>query len=380
MKIIYCISGMYKSGGIERVLAGKANYLVSHGYEVAIVTTDQAGRKDFFPIDEQVKRIDLGLNYDELDSLPTWKRYWWTLQMKKTHRALLTEVLQRERADIVVSVLRQEFSFLPTIKDGSKKIFESHTSYYTKVLMYPKEAKLKRFLGLARIAYDKTIAQEYDQVVILTHEEVAHWQPIPQVSVIPNSLPFHPSEHAPLENKDIIAVGRMEYQKNFPELLSIWASVAPRYPEWRLHIWGEGYLLDSLKAQAEKLGIANQTIFEGVTSDMHKAYADSSIYVMTSHFEGLPMVLLEAQATGLPIVSYACPSGPRDIVTDGKDGYLITPYDQDAFKERLIQLMESASLRQAMGQEAVQSAERFTTEAVMRQWETLFQSLVNGKH
>ena len=75
MKIIYCISGMYKSGGIERVLAGKANYLVSHGYEVAIVTTDQAGRKDFFPIDEQVKRIDLGLNYDELDSLPTWKRY-----------------------------------------------------------------------------------------------------------------------------------------------------------------------------------------------------------------------------------------------------------------------------------------------------------------
>ena len=113
---------------------------------------------------------------------------------------------------------------------------------------------------------------------------------------------------------------------------------------------------------------------------MHKAYADSSIYVMTSHFEGLPMVLLEAQATGLPIVSYACPSGPRDIVTDGKDGYLITPYDQDAFKERLIQLMENASLRQAMGQEAVQSAERFTTEAVMRQWETLFQSLVNGKH
>ena len=158
MKIIYCISGMYKSGGIERVLAGKANYLVSHGYEVAIVTTDQAGRKDFFPIDEQVKRIDLGLNYDELDSLPTWKRYWRTLQMKKTHRALLTEVLQRERADIVVSVLRQEFSFLPTIKDGSKKIFESHTSYYTKVLMYPKDAKLKRFLGLARIAYDKTIA------------------------------------------------------------------------------------------------------------------------------------------------------------------------------------------------------------------------------
>ena len=108
MKIIYCISGMYKSGGIERVLAGKANYLVSHGYEVAIVTTDQAGRKDFFPIDEQVKRIDLGLNYDELDSLPTWKRYWRTLQMKKTHRALLTEVLQRERADIVVSVLRQQ--------------------------------------------------------------------------------------------------------------------------------------------------------------------------------------------------------------------------------------------------------------------------------
>jgi len=131
MKIVYCISAMFKSGGIERVIANKVNYLVNHGYEACIITTDQAGRPDFFPIDERVERVDLGLNYDQFDELSPWKRYWKTYQLRSQHKARLEAELKRLHADITVSVWRQEASFLPDLKDGSRKILELHSAKAT---------------------------------------------------------------------------------------------------------------------------------------------------------------------------------------------------------------------------------------------------------
>ncbi len=104
MKIVYCISAMFKSGGIERVIANKVNYLVNYGYEACIITTDQAGRPDFFPIDERVERVDLGLNYEAYNELPTWKRYWEIWRKRSSHKARLEEELKRLYADVVVSV------------------------------------------------------------------------------------------------------------------------------------------------------------------------------------------------------------------------------------------------------------------------------------
>lgn len=378
MKIVYCISGMYKSGGIERVLAGKVNYLVAHGVEATIITTDQADRPDFFPIDPRVKRIDLGLNYDRFDELPTWKRYWETYKLKHIHRSRLEEALRQEKADVTVSVLRQESAFLPALKDGSKKILESHSAKATPVLMYPLGDKLRRTLGKLRMKAQERLASRYDRYVILTKEEAPLWEGKANVVVIPNALPFQTQSPAPCEHKRLIAVGRMEYQKNFPELLQIWSQLAPAYPDWSLHIYGSGWMLDSLRAQAQELGIASQVIFEGAVANMQEAYRSSSIYAMTSHFEGLPMVLLEAQASGLPIVSYACPSGPKDIVTDGVDGYLVAPYDKEAFKQRLQSLMDSEALRKQMGPSAFSASQRYAVEPIMERWMRLFSELSQG--
>lgn len=268
MKIVYCISGMYKSGGIERVLAGKVNYLVAHGIDATIITTDQADRPDFFPIDPRVKRIDLGMNYDKFDGLPTWKRYWETYKRQRIHRQLLEEALLQEKADVTVSVLRQESSFLPDIQDGSKKVLESHSAKATPVLMYPEHDKLRRLFGKIRVMLQERLASRYDKYVILTQEEAPLWLGKANVVVIPNSLPFFPETPALCKEKSIIAVGRMEYQKNFPELLQIWSQLAREYPDWILHIYGAGWMLDGLKTQAQELGIASQVIFEGAVADM----------------------------------------------------------------------------------------------------------------
>lgn len=375
MKVVYCISGMYKSGGIERVLAGKVNYLVAHGIEATIITTDQNNRPDFFPIDPRVNRIDLGLNYDQFDELPTWKRYWETHKLQPHHHRLLEKALLSEHADITVSVLRHESTFLPDLQDGSKKVLEYHTSREAPILMYPKEKCLFRLLGRIRIWNNERLAKRYDKFITLTQAEISSWKDLSNIEVIPNPLPFQPSTPSSLTSKRLISVGRMEYVKNFSDLLLIWAKVVPNFPDWSLHIYGSGWMLDGLKRQAQDLGISSQVVFEGAVSNMEEAYRESSIYVMTSHFEGLPMVLLEAQASGLPIVSYACPSGPKDIVTDGVDGYLVPPYDHKVFQERLQTLMSNEDLRVQMGKAAVLASQRYDKTSIMERWVNLFTEL-----
>ena len=241
MKIVYCIQGMYKSGGIERVVTMKANYLVQHGYDVSIITTDQAGRPYFFPIDERVKCIDLELDYGKLDHLPSYKRLWHTRLKRKKHKALLEQTLKREQADICVSVGFQDEDILPSLRDGSRKILEYHTSRSASILMYPPQQKLKRFLGYLRIKLRECLAAKYDCFVILTEVERTEWKGIPHIEVIPNANPLETTEQADVaSSRKIIAAGRMEYVKNFLELIDIWAKVAPHHPDWHLSIYGDG--------------------------------------------------------------------------------------------------------------------------------------------
>lgn len=378
MKIIYLITGMYRSGGVERVIASKVNHWVEQGHEALIVTTDQVDSPYFFSVDPRVRTIDLGLNYYELNRLPAHQRLWRTYRMQGEHKRRLTEVLMQERADVVVSVWREEASFLPSIADGSKKVLELHSAKSTPVLMYPEELKFKRLYGRLRVWQMERTAAKYDRLVILAEEERHLWPKGMQVSVIPNPLPFSPTtEPYDASSKVAIAVGRYEYQKNFPDLIRLWVKVHQLCPEWKLQIYGDGPLRSSLQALVQELGLEGVVELPRPTSAIRERYAVSGLYVMTSHFEGLPMVLLEAQAMGLPIVSYACPSGPRDIVTDGADGYLLPLYDGEAWVARLTALMQDEALRQRMSQRAKEASARFAPQRIMQLWQDLFTSLSN---
>ena len=380
MKIVYCIQGMYKTGGIERVVSMKANYLVQHGYDVTIITTDQEDRPYFFPIDERVKRIDLGLDYGKLDYLPSYKRLWHTRLKRKEPKALLEQTLKREQADICVSVGFQDKDILPSLQDGSRKILEDHTSRSAFILMYPPQQKFKRLLGHLRIKLRERLAAKYDCFVILTETEKTEWQGIPRIEVIPNANPLTSNKQTDVvSSRKIMAAGRMEYVKNFIELIDIWSKVAPSHPDWRLSIYGDGWMFPFIQQRITKYGLEAQTTLEGASNDMASAYAQSSICVVTSHFEGLSMILVEAQTMGLPVISYACPSGPKDIIQDGVNGFLVTPYNQEAFAERLDKLISDADLRVRMGEEGRRLSQRYTPEVIMAKWEKLFAQLTSSK-
>ena len=170
----------------------------------------------------------------------------------------------------------------------------------------------------------------------------------------------------------VIAVGRYSYQKGFDRLISAWSKVCHEVDDWKLYLVGDGELRESLQQQINELNLSESVVLGKAETDMLSVYQNASILAMSSHYEGLPMVLLEAQAVGLPIVSCACKCGPRDVVEDGVDGFLVEEGDVDALANRLLMLMKDEKLRKRMGAMAFSRSERYTEERIMKQWMDLF--------
>jgi glycosyltransferase involved in cell wall biosynthesis len=192
-----------------------------------------------------------------------------------------------------------------------------------------------------------------------------------RVVCMPNGVPELGGRRAALDAKVVVAAGRMGPQKGFDRLLPVWAKVAREHPDWELRIWGGGKGIGKLRRQADELGIADSAHIMGFTSKLHEEFADSSLYVMSSRNEGFPMVLLEAMSAGLPVVSYDCPTGPRDIVREGVDGYVVPNGDRDALAAALGRLMDDAEMRKAFGAAAVEGAARYDIAAIAGRWEEL---------
>lgn len=377
MRIAYCIQGLFRTGGIERVVSTKANYWVQHGHEVCIITTDQRGHQPAFDLDSRIRLVDLDLNYEADNQLGRFKRLKALYAKRSEHKHRLEKVLREFKPDITVSTFFQDAPILPSIQDGSKKVLELHSSMYRRVFMYPKEQKLMRLLGYYRIWLDKRLAKRYDRFVVLTQEDLGYWGHIPHITAIPNPSPFNIVSQGSKEvRKKVLAVGRYEYEKNFTTLISLWASISPLFPGWELEILGDGPLRPKLQEQVASLGLHDSVKLPHTTSDIMSHYRSSSLVTLLSEYEGLPMVLVEAQTMGLPIVAYACKCGPRDIVTDGLDGYLVSQGNEEVLANRLQELMQDSQLRESMARAALKSSERYSLQSVMALWERLFIALI----
>ena len=389
MKIVYCLFGTYSTGGIERVTSVKANWLAEHGYEVYLVTTGHAGRSSYYPLHPSIKHIDLGLCYDEAGELSRFTVYRRNYPKYRRHREELEKLFADIRPDIAVAAGWHEGSFLFQLKDGSKKIIEHHGWRHANVALYPVYLRelghvtaMTRFKYWLRTLWGNLMTykqgrydRQFDRLVVLTEEDKTYCSHCPTTSVIPNPITTPSLEVSPLSDKVILAVGRLDNQKNFPELIDIWALIAKEYPDWKLRIVGEGYTDVRILKKVKEHGLEEQFELCPFTKEIQKHYLSASIYAMTSAFEGLPLVLVEAESMGLPLVSYACPCGPRDIIRDGQDGFLVEPGDKETFAARLRQLIEDEELRHRMGQAAKINSQRFSLENVMKQWVDLFAEL-----
>jgi len=373
MKIIYCIAGTYNPGGMERVLANKANWLARHGHTVVIVTTDQKGRNPYFDLDDRIRCVDLEIGYENNNGKSLWNKLLHYPHKQWVHKRRLTKLLRREQADVTVSMFCNEAGFITNIRDGSKKVLEVHFSKF-KRLQYSRKG-LWRFFDALRSWRDERTVRKFDKFVVLTKEDSEYWGNLPNMEVIPNACPFTPLQTARLEEKRIVAVGRYSHQKGFERLIDAWNKIKGAFPDWRLDIVGDGEERGRLQSLIHNYGIGQTVSLKKPTKKMSEVYTNASILVSSSRYEGLPMVMIEAQTYGLPIVAFECKCGPRDVITHGVTGLLVPEGDIDGLASQMALLMKDEYLRLSMGRMAKIASSRYDEERIMAEWTDLFKSL-----
>lgn len=377
MKLVYCIHSVYNPGGMERVLWNKVVYWTRNtDWEVVIVTTDQHGRPPFYPFPAQVRRIDLGVNYSDDNAKRPLGKIAGYLRRRRLHRRRLTELLMRERADVVISLYPSESSFIPDIRDGSKKVLELHYCKFFR-LQYGRSGLLGA-IDRWRTREDERIVRRFDKFVVLTCEDQTYWGALPNLEVIPNAAMHLTDGYSDGTARRVIAVGRLDYQKGFDRLVRAWSLVqqSGRFADWRLEIFGQGEWRGMLQAMIDDSGLAATMRICPPTTRIGDEYVRSSLLVMSSHYEGFPMVMLEAMACGLPVVSFDYKCGPKELIRQGENGLLVRDGDLEGLARALMTLMEDDALRARMSLKAREVVKNYSEETVMSRWIRLFTSIV----
>jgi len=370
MKIVFNTDQIYLHGGIEKVLTEKANCFVRYyQHEVIILTTGQKNQPPCYPLDSKIKQIDMGVDYNRSISYFSFEN----LKKSILHFRRQRKILKELKPDIIIS---PNFNFdhywLPFIKGKSRLIKERHGSRYAD----PEKRKSAGILGKLRWKLNDWIDSKYDQIVVLNPDEKKYVQSANAV-VIPNPIGI-PNFSSDLNSKKVMAAGRLAPVKAFDELIQIWKLIADQFPDWQLHIYGDDYLDTRMKLQQliDSLGLQHSVILKDSVPKLTETMKEYSIYALTSVTECFSMVLLESLSVGVPVVSYDCPTGPGNIVTHKKDGFLIGGRNQQEFAAALSRLMADSELRKEMGRNGKQNVQRFSAARVMEQW----QQFLNLRH
>lgn len=377
-KIVYFVGGLLSPNGMGTILSQKINYLAEHtDYDLYMVLTEKAGSPWYYDIHPRVKWVNFDINFDELDIMPFHKKLWHYFLKQRRFKRMFSDYLMKVRPDISVSICRREINFITDIQDGSKKIAEIHFArpFYRKFQksFFPKF--LNEWISKQWIGRFVNKLKRLDKFVVLTEEDSQNWPELNNLVVIPNFVSSTSMLRSSLSNKRVIAVGRYSWQKGFDMLINAWKVVNTRHPDWQLDIYGSG---DNAlyQKQADGLGLASVVTCHGSVEHVYGKYAESSLFVLSSRYEGFGLVLVEAMGVGLPVVSFACPCGPRDILKDGETGILVSPGDVKGLAEKICFVIEHQDVRQSMGERAITRAKMFTQERVMQQWMELFENLM----
>ena len=374
LKLVYITPALYMAGGVERVLTLKANYLAEHfGYDITIILTEGKDKPLFYPLSDKIKVINLDINFEELWHCSFIKKVFVYLKKQRQYKKLLTAELMRIHPDITISLLRREINFINEIHDGSKKIGELHVNranyrnFKTEDSNWLKNL-FARFWSHGLVSHLKKL----DKLVVLTEKDREAWVELDNVVSIPNPLSFIPSSVSRMTGKRVICVARYSHEKGIDLLLKAWKEVESQIDDWRLDVFGEGER-SPYEQLIDNLGIDRaHCALNGRTTDVEKEYCNSSVFVLSSRFEGFGMVIVEAMACGLPVVAFDCPWGPQAIISDGEDGLLVENGNPSALAQNLIALIKDDGKRKVMSEAALRNVQRFQIEHIAQQWKKLF--------
>lgn len=354
MKICFFGGNISNKGGTERVSTIIANNLAKEGHEVYMMSLVKC-EGPAFKLQENIKTIYLenGSGDNKKNFIPIVR------ELRKINKQYKFDVL------IEVDVMLRIFTVLSTKGTKIRVISWEHFNFRTNLGT--------RLRDIAR----KIAARTSDYIVTLTEEDKEDYEQSlkckAKIKAISNPLVFYPNEYSALNNKVVLSVGRMHPQKGFDMLIEAWAKVKKQDNEWKLRIAGDGDDFQKVKNKAIELQVEDSVEFLGLVNDVDKEYLDASIYVMSSRFEGFPMVLLEAMSFGLPVVSFDCHTGPRDIIKQNEDGLLVSPNDTDELANQLLKLMKNDELRYEMGQKAKENIKRFSINSIIEEWNEILE-------
>ena len=399
----FMVPSAYAAGGIARTVFTTANTLAARGHQVRILTLGRSSAEPKFRLDPAVELVALQDRYDPdhpgkprratkndpgadpdlraLDRSPSRL----VDGAKKTFSALVDQLLREQLSDrppeVVVST-RPEFAVAAALwsDPGSVLLHQEHLSFV------PRPEPLRA--ALRDLALGRGPARPVDALLALTEADHERWAeylgdtsgaPWLHTGVIPNPTPFQVGEPAPLTTKVVIAAGRLTAQKGFERLVAAWVPLATSHPDWQLRIYGDGQRWDDLNDQVAGSGVGDRILMGGVTDELESELANSAIYAMSSRYEGLPMVLLEALSKGVPPVSFDCPEGPRQLIDDEVNGLLVPEGDVPALTAALRRLMDDEDLRRRLGAQALETARDYEAGAVTDRWIALAEDVVAAR-
>lgn len=349
-----------ESGGGERVAVSLANELTKK-YEVHLIgiTTKQSDL--FFKINSQVKysnffdhRVRLSTNILKISKM--LKKYFRDNEIAVAYGIGIS-------ANVFLSLAGKGIS--------TKVVLCDHTNSITDNREFSQ--KVQRYVG-ARLA-DKiiTLTQEdcrnYIKKYGISEKQIAYiynWKEDGLSNVTYNN-----------ESTKLVTVGRFDSQKGYDYLVQVAKKVLSEKSDWTWEIYGSGNQdeVDKIKELIKENNLQDKLLIKGLEKNQDLIYGDKGIYVMTSRYEGLPLVLLEAQQYNLPIVSFCCPTGPSEIVEDGVNGFLVDCYDTDKMSEKLLKLMENESLRHSFSAHAKDNMDKFDKNRILNQWIELIETI-----
>ena len=347
MRVLYVFRSLAVWGGIERVLVDKMNSLVSmYGYEVYMITTCQGNHPVPYQLDNAVHLEDLGIQFHLQYQYRGLKKMWDGWSRTKRFERLLSERIKKIQPDVIICTTADPVFSIAKVKGGIPLVVESH-SICTRTL----GAKGLRQRHVARVLLKGL--KKAACLVALSEGDANEWRKLGiPVQVIPNIVHLNEGKLSSLDQKHVIFVGRLDYQKRPMLMVQIWKELFPRHQDWHLDIYGEGEQKQALQSVigSQKISIH----LHEPTSQIFEAYRNSSILVVTSLYEPFGLVIPEAMSCGLPVVSFDSPYGPSSIITDGDNGFLVEYDDMISFKKRLEKLMDDTLLRLQMGACAVE--------------------------
>ncbi|WP_269227649.1 glycosyltransferase family 4 protein [Flavobacterium eburneipallidum] len=360
MRILYITPKINNEGGVARILSIKANYLIEKwGYDVHILTQNEGNNPLFFSFNEQIKFHDMTLRGNKIAFFSRYQK-------------ALNNVLSLVQPDVIVVCDNglKAFAIPFILKTKTPIVFECHGSKYIE-----ERENNNLFFTKIKSAFKDFSANRFTKFVALSGENLNEWK-VNNGSVISNPLWFETQSFSALNSKKVIAVARHSYEKGLDRLLYIWEKISEKHPDWILDIYGKSNENQTLKKLVADLNIANSVAFFEPVKNINDKYLEASMLVMTSRTEGFGMVLIEAMALGLPVVAYDCPCGPRAIIQNDKNGFLIEDGSMDSFLVKLELLMNDENKRFQMGLNARESVKKYNLDNIMLQWKTLFEEMV----